>query len=709
MENELQNATSEGAAAKAGLAESLERAWSAFRIYGDDHPAFAAATTAARSTAVTIGQDELHLLIDPDARAQSPASDDSLVHALHALDIGAAQLTAGFGSESLAHAFASIRGARAEGVTGVELAERLNNQDGAALRLVPLDYARLSERVSGSQPGRRGDRTERLGVGELRSVLLGATSENDRRHAAAWIGAAVRQGPDAAKGVTNELRDAVRDTRRAGGERADELEHIRGVLGSLSPEIRAGLMHDDDGPDLEAVSDLAGVIPVMETCEALAQAELAPERLCHSTLMMFQRLATLSAGREAELGRVESLAALVVDDSDESREARALRSLRDLCHEARREEFTPKEYLDRLHEISAGRIGAPESASDLDWESDAEERTHAAEIILVLLRDEIGAEHLRVGQLRAIAGAMTHAASRGRPDVLHDAFSVCETLGRHTNESVRHEAAALRAAAQDVSAMALAMSGVASRELFDANADRLAERGARTLIRVLLGAYAIGSGGEAAPWITQRLAQTGPALGAEIGLMLSADPGMTEVLLSLINGLDAEAAFEAIHPALMNRTDVEARRRAFAAAYTLRHPWPRDLCHRALVEDDDRVRALGVAYILRRAPAGHVSLLAQRLLHTLGGPAPTRQDLAMIIDSLANSETEGGDRALTDALLGAAWRVRGSSPSLGRSLARGVRAGPGGARSTLAIVLWSISPNRLIGAVRGSKGDADAG
>ncbi len=706
MEQRLHNQETLGST-EAGLAESLERAWSAFQIYDADHPAFGAAASEAITGAGALADHIRQIMIDPESSEHISASDSSLVKTLAALDIGAVLLGADLGEMELACAFGVIRGARAARVNGPELAEQVSEQAGDSFRLIPLNYARLTAHVTNARPSGAGDRSSRLGVGELRSVLLGATTKSAQHSAASWIGRAISEDKAAAQVVSEDLCAAVKQARRDGGEAAGGLEHIRAVLGSLSPEIRAGLIHDEAGPNLDALTELAGVMPVMETCEALAQADLSPESLCHSTLMMFQRLATLSGGRSGELKRVASLASLVIDDSGASQETRALQTLRDLCHQASREEFTPKEYLDRLHKISAGQLGVAESPPQLEWETDDQERAHATEIILDLLDAGIGGEELVPGHLTSLWGSVDSIGASGRPDIMARASGVCESLMHHTDEAVREAATALRSASEDISTLALAMSRASTQEVFDAGAEHLGLESPTRLIRVLLRAYALDPQGAAVPRITDRLSQAGPELGAEIQALLEASPGAIETLLALINDLDADSAFGAIRPSLMNQPDAEARRRAFAAAYTLRHPWPRDLCHRALVEGDEKIRVLGAAYIVRRAQPGMVTLLADRLLQRLGGPEPTHHERASIIQALFESETAEASRALTEALLGAAWRPAGMAPGLGRLLASAVRSRPVGSRSSLAGALWSISPNRLIASLRRQKGSPD--
>jgi len=687
------------------VCDALDRAWTTIGLYDRDHPALLDSLANVVSVCEPLGAQERQLLTDPDAPGLEAGGEDSLRATLCSMDIGALQLGDGLTSELLAHALRSIREARADGAQGGVVAERVDSSAEGTFKLIPLNFAGLAERVTGSQPAQR---DACLGIGELRSVLLGATSPESQRSAASWIGRSITEG-DASGSVIGEIRAAIRDARSREGEEAGGLDHIRSVLTSLSPEVREGLLTSEDGPDLEALADLAGVVPVMETCEALAQAGLSPDRLCHSTLMMFQRLATLSAGNADELERVGSLAGLVASDTGESQEGQALRSLGELCDQARREEFMPEEYLERLHQISAGQTGVFKDLTSLGWETDALERVRAIEIILDLHDAQIGEATLLPGQLKALTGAVTHAASAGRPDLLIRAIRFAEAHIHDSDAATFEESTALLNAASDITMIAMALSSASSEELLDDCVAFLRERSPQSIPRVLLCAHGFDPRGGAAPWIGAQLAQVGPSLGDEINKMLTSDPGSLEVLLSVVDSLDADTAFRAIQPALLNQDNDEARRGAFAGVYTLRHPWPPDLCHRALVDDDETVRALGVAYIVRRSEENRFSLLGGRLLHTLGGTAPTHDERAMIVNAMFEADSQAASEVLTGALIGAAWRPIGATPGLGRALARAVGQRPVGVKSVVARLLWSASPNHVISSIRRGSGVTDVG
>lgn len=699
MDTRTHESRSREAHGEQSIVEAIERAWSAYAIYGGDHPAYLRLVDGVIESQIDLDESDRLMLTDPAADPAGGAVD-SLRDTLHARDIGAVQLSPSVCAEAMTDFFKLIRNAGARNCSGAALVSEADRAVGSSIALTAHEYARLSERVTGAQPAKRAEGSGRLRVAQLRSVLLGARTESERASAASWISDAVSESDEAAREVTQTLRAALRD----GSGKDEALGQIRGVIGSLSPEVRAGLIHTDGAPDIDAITDMVGVLPVMETCEALSNAGLTPDNACHSTLMMFQQLATLSQGRPDEVAQIESLTSHVLDEAHASQESQALRSLNGLCSQARQEEFTPEEYMRRLHEISAGQVLVAQAPPGLDWESDAHERAHAAEIILELLDAEVGDEDLRSGHLEALARLAPSAAESGRPDLLLRSRTIAEPWSSHPSREIRDAATNLKSAALDETSLSVALANVSTEMRFTQSADQLAIEYSNSFNRVLLHAYTRSPHGPAATWIAERLANAGAGLSHEIGVLLESDPGSIEVLLALINTLDADAAFAAVQPVLLNQADPEARRRGYAAAYTLRHPWPRDLCHRAIVEEDDRIRALGVAYVIKRAPSQCAPLLSDRLLNRLGGAMPDADERAMIIDALIQAERSDTDNALADTLLGAAWRKVGSTPGVGHALVRAVSVRPNGSRAGLAMLLWRLSPNRLIAALRASLG-----
>lgn len=689
-------------ARSARVHELCERAWAAHNIYGDDHPVF---VSVARELCEALpALDEPDRLVRMEAIAGGRPDPDSLAGALLAKDIGAVQLGVRLEVSGLGSAFRAIRHATRPGAA---LARRVEELGGAEFKLLPLDFARLAQSVTDAPPGLGGERDAPFRIDQLGSLLLNATTPEAQRRAATWIGQAMGEGHLPGREVATQIRDLVRSSCRGDATSDDAAEHIRSVLSTLSPELRSGLIRDDSGPDLEAITELSGVLPVLETCEALAGAQLSDENVCHSTLMMFQRLATLTQGRGEEAERVGDLASRLAGEEPCTREARALQAIGALCKESRREEFTPAEYLERLHEISANQITPVMSPPDLDWESSEAEAAHSAEIVLHLMDQGTGEPSLRAGHLRFLLGAADSIAEVGRLDLVVRVLGACVPLAHDPDPEVRGLAEELSRAAGADSVLALAAiraeSGEALAESLAAFAV-LDAPGIGSRSRVLIRAYALDPHAPAAGWIAPMLAGEGPELSEEIGRLLSERPTMVETLLSLINEMEAGAAFEALRPALLVEDDTESRRRAFAAVYTLRHEWPRDLCHLALVDRDEKVRALGLAYILRRSERDHHDLLVARLFHRLGGTPVSLADRASIVDQLCRAGTPRADAALTRALLGASWRPAGAARGLGGSLSRAVRRRPAGARSIVARALWALSPNRVVGAIRSGKG-----
>ncbi|MFI4897323.1 MAG: hypothetical protein ACIARR_05815 [Phycisphaerales bacterium JB059] len=685
-------------AERASVRDLCERAWAAHHIYGDDHAAF---LSSARQLC-----DALPSLEAPERLARVDTGDDatpdpdSFSGTLLARDIGAIQLGDRLEVAELASVFRALRHATC---SGTALAERVAGLANAEFRLLPLDFDRLSRCVTDAPPPRAQAGGAPFRVDQLGSILLNATTPDARDRAASWIRQAIGEGHLPERTVAAQIRDAVRSSCRGDAESNDGVEHIRSVLASLSPELRQGLIQDECGPDLEAITELSGVLPVLETCEALASSKISEENVCHSTLMMFQRLATLAQGQSAEIACVGDLASQLAGKAPNAREARALEAIGELCKASRREEFTPREYLERLHEISANQIEPVAAPPDLDWESPDEESAHAAAIVLHLMDEGVGDASLREGHLRFLLDSTEAMARVGRLDLVARVLAACVPLAHDPDPKVRGLAERLAGVAGADQTLALAASRAGSGEQLASalsTIESLDDPFRVSRARVLVRAYALDPHGAASAWIAPMLSSGGAELSEEIEGLLAKRPGMVESLLSLINDMEASAAFEALRPALLLQDDVEARRRAFAAVYSLRHEWPRDLCHLALVDEDDKVRTLGLAYILRRSSSDHFDLLVARLFDRLGGTRVTRADRACIVEQLGRAGTPRADRALTSALLGACWRPAGGAHGLGRSLSRAVRRRPGGTRSLVARILWSLSPNRAISAIR---------
>lgn len=671
------------------LRSGLERSWRAYSLYAAGHNVTDA---AFRGLLDLLGESDtdtvsmpLCLEHDQDALADP---EDGFAARLRARNIGRLEIDRRATAEDLAAFFEVLRG---PGHPDPDvLASEVGARTTSRVMLEPLRYSMLS--VGGPHGSPSSDTDAPLLWRRINDALSGVRDVQ----AAADSLARDLLGQDSAA-ASEVLRVRVREVRS--GEGAPAMEHIRAVLATMPREACERLIWPDETAPalpLDAIAELVDALPVRVMCDALSLVESSADRFCSASALLFKRLATLAAGDGEDMDRVGALARRWAETAPpDAPEAGTIGAVADLCTQASRHDFTPEDYERQLRLISA-ETGAGPARRRVPWDHAVEERAHADEILLGLVeRGEAPAESL-AGILSALRRGVAPAADAGRIDYIARAILAAEGVGSDAPAPARAAGEELLASCTGEDVVVRAIGRAHPTDEFPRHADILLNHPRTDATGILLRAYALGDWVETREWIARKVAARGPDLVERLAEAIVREPEMVESLADLVNDLDADDAFRVIGPAILNAPDPLARLRAYAAAYRLRHPWPRGLCHRALTDEDPRIRRLAGAYLKQRRADDCLDLLAGRALHRLGGPAPSDSERASLVDALGRTPGPQATAALAGGLLYAAWRLGRDRAGVGRRLHAALASRPRNRAALLAIGAWTISPNRFV-------------
>ncbi|MEZ6243384.1 MAG: hypothetical protein R3B57_10105 [Phycisphaerales bacterium] len=664
---------------------ALERAWRAYCLYGSGHAVGDARLREAADLIAGSQGERLAVELNPDECA-SPDDGDGLDARLKARNIGRVTLATHATADDLTALFNLLRTPDLSNPDRFAAEVRRRTEDRVVLE--PVRYSMLS--VGGHGAPDAGD-----GPLRWRRIHDVLTGPRDVRAAADAL-AQELAGEDAAQACTL-LRTRLQELHEA--EQTSDLEYIRSVLAAMPREACERLVWPDESEralPLEAIADLADALPVDVVCDALSLMEGSPDRFCSASALLFKRLATLAAGDAESIDRVGSLAQRWANAGPRySDHARTISSIAALCSQASAHDFTPEDYERQLRAISTDS-NASRVRNRLAWEARVEERSHADDVLLGLVERGGAPPESLSGIFAALARAIPYAAECGRTGFLARALTVGEDLDPAAPASARAGVQDLLQIASDPDVIVLALSRTDAPEDRGDTTNILLNRPGVDAAGILLRAFAMCDWQETRDWIADELSARTGDLARRLGEIIERDPPMVGALAVLIDSLPADSAFQVLGPAILNAPTTLHRIQAYSTAYRLRHPWPRDLCHRALTDNDARIRRLAAAYIKRRSADDAIDLLTQRALHRLGGVKPTPAECAALIGVFAEVRTPAADRALVHGLLYASWRIGRGRADVGRRIAAALRGRPYTRACVLARIAWALSPNRLI-------------
>lgn len=641
-------------------ATAIANAWQAIQLYGVDHASGRTAVQACVDSwrdACTAGRP-LSLRITPTAlelrqgEPAEPVAAPALREACSLLNVIAIDAPMPPSTQDIVALFEAIDSAHRARRTGAE-SPPIPREVGP-FRLTVLSLAGL--RTADEHVGGWDDLVEMM----LHPERAGAAPAGELLEGLATR-AAERPGD-----ATRQLAGALRQIKRADvGTGGAAVSKLRESLAALSPELRRQLIQANvEGAErsVDDFAEVAEVLPLAETCEALASLDRTNAQISGASLRLVRRLAGLALSEPGNLQRVADLAETwsARPSGDQAPEG-AFQTLADLCREASRADFIPEEYEARLEEIAQSAGSVSQRANRVTTPDETDDDTHAAEILLDVVEGSPSPDDAE-GVLARLAAVLPAIIRAGRPDLVcrgaafaraHPSSNAADPADASDPRSMLTNPGALtdaiahcrsESALRGQGGTLLAAWGGSPTDLVAAILASKPTPAARHLARDL---------------VREALDATGLAVLAELG---SRHPTVLRDFEDLIAALGPDGAFDVVRASLAG-SNGRADDAVFAVAEMLPFRWPDTLILRALINTDPRVRAAGVRHVVSHAPEA-APLVFQQLAGAHAEAAPDHDERAEWIHALERLEANG-----QTSLLSRAFRLASSRPTRAGAIA----------------------------------------
>ena len=338
---------------------ALGRAVEATRLYGVDHPLVREQlSTASEALTQVAGHGAFMIGIGPacfyagEATLETPDELSNLAARLHGLDLAAVNFGAGADTAALSVAVdAWAQASRRQRCDPAELAEAIASKSHDAVRCVPMDFERMQTteetRLRESQDGHAWSwpgLIERL-LNPSAAAGTGAAPQA----AAAWVSQQLDKDTDGGLRMLHaQLHSAAAGVARGeADQRGAAMHRLNGFIEALTPELRSHLTAATPGQHAAPAygSDDARSTP--QVLNALSALDGNLTQAARQSLMMCEKIAALA---EQYPETLEASTGPQADSDDMVTTLEELLTLHDP------EEHTPRDYLRRLEQISAGDI-----------------------------------------------------------------------------------------------------------------------------------------------------------------------------------------------------------------------------------------------------------------------------------------------------------------------------------------------------------------
>lgn len=443
---------------------ALDRAWSALMLYEPGHAARTRALEEGAAKRCAFGVARVALRVGPEgwldeAGVVRGGVGGELARLLHRLDVVAIELGSSLDATRLERLLGVLARARVEAWRGAALEGEVRAGVGEAAAVVPVRTSMLTLVEGAAEGAKAGAGAVSDGVtwAGLADALLGAGANGEsgadalEERLESMIAGATCQASVARE--VNGLGHRLADLPEAERERASA--RIAKWMSGLPSSTRAALLAMN-GPDSAGAGKLlhalAGKLPIEQIISALEGSGAGGGNLnARHNLMLFSKLSSLAMDQSVDLQRrvlraMEQIGAsrgvvgVVGGGGGET-----LRAVEQLLQPNRADDFTPKEYRERLSDLSQGMLRTASRLKDPEELSLDSLRVRVGEIGAYLTRDGTAPS---AGVMAHLGRAILPTLSKGSMEALlaaaravgrcgaSEAGTVEATAGRALREAV---------------------------------------------------------------------------------------------------------------------------------------------------------------------------------------------------------------------------------------------------------------------------------
>ena len=670
-------------------------------MYGVDHPLVRAQlSTAAEALAQVAGQGAFMLGIGPacfyagEETLSTPDELSNLAARLHGLDFAAVHLESSADTAALSAAVdAWAQATRKQRCDPAELAEQIAKESRDAVRCVPMDFERMQTTEEASlRDGQDGHAwswpglIERL-LNPSAASGKGATPEA----AAAWVSEQLSKDTDGGLRMLHaQIHSAAAGVVHGKAhQRGETMHRLNGFIEALTPELRDHLTAATPGQHAAPARDSDDARSTPQVLGALSALDGNLTQAARQSLMMCEKIASL-AGQYPQT--LEASAGPQANSDDMVATLEELLTLHDP------EEHTPRDYLRRLEQISAGDIQKKEThwaKKNASHFQPGAIRQHAAQIAIHMAGTYTDQEGPCAEPMRYLARSVDELVRRGSAASVASAARVAESrLGRGGDDESLDAARRVLERITDC----VAEPGVFDRLL----ADHTDAADLATLLRLsdpellssaLQSLIEHGEDGHG-----ETLAQALRGVGADtLGPMLQqlsqTHPEKLLTLLPRLKPLPFKSVSGWLGSRLTQGSDQE-RLAAFHALHEACPHWPADSAETLLKHPDDAVRSMTLHRLLEQDDAETLTLLGRFLSGKATGCVPPMS----VFDRVTQGLLDQGDAGVEE--LGKVLRALGGvlhpkRSQLAARIAERLRRPDAGWLAEQTAKRWFRSPSAL--------------